>query len=148
MKRYYLNNFLYLIISSFFLYFLNIAISVLPYITNSTESFSFFLILIFVICAIFVVFTLVRKNPKIQIVIFRGLICFCSYICVSVINAYIGTLYIVYDVMNIDVSVERNNGTGVLILTYIIFLIVMIIVTTLIFTIVKKVRTEFNLKKN
>lgn len=140
MKRYQYKNFLYPFIIGLVLYFIDVAISILPYKTNSTESFIFYLVSIFIVSAILVIFALIYKKPAISIVLLRSLVWFISYVVIFIINGYMGTLYCIYDIMNLDIEVERNNISGLLTLTFIVFLLIVSTVTTLIFIIMQKTK--------
>lgn len=58
-----------------------------------------------------------------------------------------GTLYRIYNKMNIDINIERNNGSGLLTLTFSIFLLIITIVTILTFAIMQKAK-KINQAKN
>ena len=146
MKRYNWNDFISPLIIGFVLYCLDIVLSILPYKTDSTEAFIFFLVLIFIVSAILIIFALLHKKTRILIVILRSFICFCSYISVFAINGYMGTLYRIYDIMNIAINIERNNSSGLLTLTFTFFLLIIEIVTILTFAIIQKTKKHINKK--
>lgn len=58
-----------------------------------------------------------------------------------------GTLYRIYDIMNIAIDIERNNSSGLLTLTFTIFLLIIEIVIILTFAIIRKTKKNTPIKE-
>lgn len=111
-------GFFYGCIGGIILYIVEVICSTLPYINVSNLLFEFLVITCITLGCVISIFVLLYKRSMLIEMIFRFVAMIVSYVCVLMINGYIGTIRFMYKLININFNSASDNVSGMLTITF------------------------------
>lgn len=134
---------IYSVVGGFCIYIVETLSSTLPYIGAANNYFLIEFLVGIVLGVMIVTMVLLCKKPTLIQMLLRFAVLFLSYIFVTVMNGYIGTIRILYEFFSIKTYSSSDNVSGML---TIMFLSVMVI-TSIIIMVVQGIVLCFRKKR-
>jgi len=129
-----------LIIGSLGGLFLYIIETVCSFLVYTKLSFGVFgtLLSALIICAVLIaIFTMIFRTPSFVQILLRFFVFITSYVCIMLINAHIGTILFIEDILSLSSSSSSDNVSGMLTVTVLSIVIIASIITIIVFGITK-----------